>query len=68
MHFFGIIGGAVIAQIMLGISFTQFLTEAQQILTPMQFLLGLIKSFIYGFPLHLPDAFMEFIAANPPQQ
>ena len=46
--FFGIIGGAVIAQIMLGISFTQFLTEAQHILTPMQFALGLIKSFIYG--------------------
>jgi phospholipid/cholesterol/gamma-HCH transport system permease protein len=46
--FFGIIGGALIAQIMLGISFTQFLTEAQQVLTPMQFALGLIKSFIYG--------------------
>ena len=46
--FFGIIGGAVIAQIMLGISFTQFFTEAQHILTPMQFVLGLIKSFIYG--------------------
>jgi phospholipid/cholesterol/gamma-HCH transport system permease protein len=46
--FFGIIGGAVIAQIMLGISFTQFLTEAQHILTPTQFALGLIKSFIYG--------------------
>ena len=46
--FFGIIGGAVIAQLMLGISFTQFLTEAQHILTPTQFALGLIKSFIYG--------------------
>ncbi len=46
--FFGIIGGALIAQIMLGISFTQFLTEAQHILTPTQFVLGLIKSFIYG--------------------
>ena len=46
--FFGIIGGAVVSQIMLGISFTQFLTEAQQILTPTQFALGLIKSFIYG--------------------
>ncbi|MDP4220809.1 MAG: ABC transporter permease [Bacteroidota bacterium] len=46
--FFGIIGGAVIAQIMLGISFTQFLTEAQQILTPLQFALGIIKSFVYG--------------------
>lgn len=46
--FFGIMGGAVIAQIMLGISFTQFLTETQNILNPMQFGLGLIKSFIYG--------------------
>jgi phospholipid/cholesterol/gamma-HCH transport system permease protein len=46
--FFGIIGGAVISQIMLGISFTQFLTEAKSILTPSQFGLGLIKSFIYG--------------------
>jgi phospholipid/cholesterol/gamma-HCH transport system permease protein len=33
---------------MLGISFTQFLTEAKSILTPSQFGLGLIKSFIYG--------------------
>lgn len=46
--FFGIIGGAVIAQIMLGISFTQFLTETKSILTPMQFGLGAIKSFVYG--------------------
>ena len=46
--FMGIIGGAVIAQIMLHISFSQFLSEAKMILTPMQFALGLIKSFIYG--------------------
>lgn len=46
--FFGIIGGAVIAQLMLGISFVQFLTEAKGILTPMQFALGAIKSFVYG--------------------
>jgi phospholipid/cholesterol/gamma-HCH transport system permease protein len=46
--FFGIIGGAVIAQLMLGISFTQFFAEAKHILTPTQFALGIIKSFIYG--------------------
>ncbi len=46
--FMGILGGAIIAQLMLGISFLQFVTEAKMILTPMQFGLGLIKSFIYG--------------------
>jgi len=46
--FFGIIGGAVVSQIMLDISFSQFLQEAKSILTPSQFGLGLIKSFIYG--------------------
>lgn len=46
--FFGIIGGAVVSQIMLGISFTQFLAETKAILSPAQFGLGLIKSFIYG--------------------
>lgn len=46
--FFGIIGGAVIAQIMLDISFSEFLQEAKSILTPSQFGLGLLKSFIYG--------------------
>jgi phospholipid/cholesterol/gamma-HCH transport system permease protein len=46
--FMGIIGGAVIARIMLGISFVQFFAEAKMILTPTQFGLGLIKSLIYG--------------------
>ena len=46
--FMGIIGGAVIAKIMLNISFVQFFTEAKAVLTPTQFGLGLIKSFIYG--------------------
>ncbi len=46
--FFGIIGGAVISNIMLDISFSQFLTETKAVLNPTQFALGLLKSLIYG--------------------
>ena len=46
--FVGMIGGAVVGIVTLDISYSQYLEETISALSPMQFLLGLIKGTIYG--------------------
>jgi len=47
--FIGIIGGLTVGVGMLDISFTQYYEETIQALSPLTFLLGIIKGTIYGF-------------------
>ncbi|GMR25583.1 MAG: ABC transporter permease [Ignavibacteria bacterium] len=47
--FIGIIGGMIVGVGMLDISFTQYYEETIQALSPLTFLLGIIKGTIYGF-------------------
>jgi len=46
--FLGIIGGAVVSVTMLDISVLQYFEQTRSALTPLHFLLGLIKAAIYG--------------------
>jgi phospholipid/cholesterol/gamma-HCH transport system permease protein len=46
--FMGMIGGAVVGQSMLGLSFTLYLNQTISALNPLHFLLGLIKATVYG--------------------
>lgn len=47
--FVGIIGGMTVGVGLLDISFTQYYEETIQALTPLAFLLGIVKGTIYGF-------------------
>ncbi len=46
--FIGIVGGLLVSMLMLDISATQYLAETIEAITPVTFLLGVIKAVIYG--------------------